>query len=138
MAILIPTVNILVPLDVDHLQLERGTPVDSDQIPAGSLQRMLDLGQLVADVDFVPDAADAESGESGDGGKPGAWQNLPVTVLDAPDAAKKALVEAGLTTVGQVIEFGDANDGLTSLSGIGDSSEAAVLKAISALAAAEE
>lgn len=132
MAKLIPTVNILVPLDVDHLELVRGVPVDESDIPEGSIARMLRLGQLVPEEDFAADPPEQDAGTTGD--KPGDWKNLPVTVMDIPETAKKALVENGLTTVSKVLDYGDANGGLTKINGIGESSEAAVLKAIEALA----
>lgn len=63
----------------------------------------------------------------------GSLEARPVSDLDVDDATRACLEAAGLKTVGDVMRYGEENDRLTAIEGIGDAREEQVKDAIDAL-----
>ena len=53
--------------------------------------------------------------------------------LELTPGVMRSLIEAGLNTVGDIIAFADANEGLQSIDGIGEAAEAKVVAALKKL-----
>lgn len=62
---------------------------------------------------------------------------VPIEELDLKSSVIEKLVSAGLKSVQQVIDFGDKHKGLTSIDGIGESTEAEVIEAVRKLKASQ-
>lgn len=118
--------RIRVDLGESHIELRRGDACD--QVPEGSLEPMLRLGQIVDAEEYLEDASE----EAGDVETPPAesWGDTPVTELSVSGNAEKALLEKGLGTARAVVEYAAANDGLQSIDGIGAASEKEITAAI--------
>lgn len=58
---------------------------------------------------------------------------LPIADLGLKAQQSKPLVDAGLDTVGKLIDFAEENNGLTTISGVGEPTEKAVAEALQKL-----
>ncbi len=113
----------------DHCQkFVRGD--DVSDAPASSLQQMIRLNQAVTEEEFAEldappepeEVVDPEAG--GDNDPPAGWLDTPLADIGLEPNMLKAFVEANLSTIREVVEYGNANDGsLTSIAGIGEASE---------------
>jgi len=121
----------------DHHEEFVGGQVLKD-VPASTLEGMIRVGSAVPAEDYLADEVEY-SGEPEEEGSPESdespapaadWKQTPVVDLDLPEGVIADLVGAGLETVVTVLEFAAANNGLTSIDGIGDASEAKVQAAI--------
>ena len=126
---LVPTLNIV----CEGTKLVCGEAVDADKLPAGSVESMLRLGQLVTPEDYEASVGDepSEPGEPQEGNEP---DDPPgealVADLDVSEQIKAALAAANLTTVAELVAFGKENKTLTVIDGIGDASEKQIQAAL--------
>lgn len=60
-------------------------------------------------------------------------RSLSIEDLELTPGVVRSLHDAGITTVGELIAFGDANEGFTSVEGIGASGEAKIIAALKKL-----
>ncbi len=58
--------------------------------------------------------------------------SIPVDSLDLPEGTRSALMDAAGSTLADLQAFGNANDGFTSIPGIGPEKETAIMAAIKA------
>lgn len=117
---------------VDGQLIAHGAEVETDNLPAGCVDSMLRLGQLV-DPDSV--AAEIAVVEAEVEGEPELIDPLdtPVASLQVAQNIREALSSVGLATVRSVLEYGREHETLTKISGIGKSSEKAIQEAITEL-----
>lgn len=109
-------------------------------IPADMLEGMIRVGSAVPADDYFVDEVEepVEQQEPEPDTAPAAdWKQTPVADLDLPEGVAADLLNAGLTTVVGVLEYAAANDGLTSINGIGEASEAKIQAAIQKVAPQE-
>ena len=121
----------------DHCQkFVRGD--DVSDAPASSLQQMIRLNQAVTEEEFAeidaPPPVELEGGDPIPGDPPADWLDTPLAESGLEPNMLKAFAEAELTTIRQVMEYGHENEGLTSISGIGDASEQKFKELVSELA----
>lgn len=127
MAKYIATLNILVDLGESHLELSRGQKVDEKEIPAGSLDTMLRLGQLVKPEAYVDLPPKSEGPDTSSDKK-----LTPIDKLGLDDKIVKTLAAAKLTTVAEVLAYGSTKGNLLGVKGIDEPTEDAIQKAIAA------
>lgn len=109
-----------------HEELERGD--SCDDIPAGTLETMLRLGQAVPESQFEELEATADEDPVSD------WQSTPVDEMGLSSAAVEALSTAGLQNAGELAAFGAENNGLSSIKGIGEATEKEIQESLKTLA----
>lgn len=91
----------------------------------GAVTSMLNSGLLTTNEGLVTEAPEDDSEPSGTSGTSADdWRATRVDAIDAIDKdIAKALNDAGAETLGGVIEYAKANDGLQGIKGIGEASE---------------
>lgn len=67
---------------------------------------------------------------SGDDGPSVELRSTPIADLKLPKPIREALEAAGLKTAGDVVDYGEANQGLTKIEGIREPTEAKVVEAL--------
>lgn len=133
---LIATKAILVDVGDGHVALEPGQEVDPDSLPAGAVEAMVRLNELV-DPGFLEEQAKAQEEAAAATHEKAASDKLstPVGELGLEDRVVTALGAAGLATVDDVLKFGKANKGLQKIDGIGEASEKEIKAAVEELLA---
>lgn len=97
-------------------------------IPGGSLDSMVRLGQAVSAEEFTAPVTVAASTPVIEQPKP--WTATSVDELELPKSVKAALAKAGFSTVADVLAHGSQFGSLLSLDGMTEAKEEAVQKAI--------
>ena len=118
---LVATLNIT----VDGTPLTMGDEVDTSQLPAGSVESMVRLRQLVQPEEFVAEPEPEP--------EPDKWQDVPVTAIGLPDEVSSSLVKSGLQSVRAVLVYGAKHETLTSIEGVDEEAEKAIQAAITKL-----
>ena len=116
-----------------HKKLIRGDSCDG--VPAGTLEVMLRLKQAVPESEYEameptidPEIEPESEPESPD------WTAIGLGGMGLSASTFKTLNAAGLHTAGDILEYGSKNDGLTSINGVGDSTEKEIQAALEKLA----
>lgn len=119
-------------LTVDGTPFTAGTEVETDDLPAGSVDSLLRLGQLIEPEDWLPVCDDSAEtmGSEREGEQVGDWRDRPVSDLSLPARIEQDLESAKLETIRDVIDYGSKEGTLTSIEGIGESSEEKIKRAI--------
>jgi hypothetical protein len=118
---------------VDGLPLTCGVEVDTDLLPAGCVDSMLRLGQLVDPDDWIEEHPEAVAAEVETVEEEMNVLDTATEDLQLGNSAKAALIAAGLVTVRKILEYGSEHETLTTISGIGTASEKQIQQALTAL-----
>lgn len=111
----------------DHLE-EFTNGQDLSSVPAGALKSMVRLGQAVTKKEWEKAQVQEPEEEAADPA------STLVDELGLPAQVTKALQDAELKTIGDVLAYGAKHGGtLVSINGIGESSEKEIQKAIASL-----
>jgi hypothetical protein len=128
-------------ITVEGVPVKYGQVVETDNLPAGCVESMRRLGQLVDPDEFVVEHGDqlreaddvaAGADQAADDAPEGdAWLGTPIADLKLPEAAADAIAAAGLATVGDLVAYGaDNGDSLQQIEGIGPKFEKLIRESI--------
>lgn len=103
------------------LKLDVGQEIDTAELPAGSVESMIRVGQLVPPEEW----SEPQEVEDGDPDPPADdWLDTKVADSNLSKAIKEALATAGLDDARSIIAFAAANGGsLVAVDGIAEASE---------------
>lgn len=145
------TANVLLVIGEQQVELCTGDVVDLDSttLPRGKVQSLVNTRGLVPQEEYErmfssadrrvepPAAPEAALDDEADGEEEAveipAWQQTPVASLGLRPEAVIAYQGAGLTTVRDLLVYGQKHGGLATLRGIGESTEKATVAAIEKL-----
>ncbi len=116
----------------------QGTVVDADtligifetEFPIDNLLSMLRIQNARAVPVAVEEDEPVEPESNSDPDSPFKWRDIAVADLVLDDEAREPLVDAGLLTVGAIVDHADEHKGLTGVQGIGKAREKDIVNAI--------
>lgn len=121
-------------LNCGALRVDRGDHHDEYQrgdelkdVPIGTLETMIRLGQAIREDEFEADTFESEDSGNEEGS---GWKDTLVSELGLPETIVSALTDESITTVAGILEYGSDNETLTEINGIGQASEQAIQDAI--------
>lgn len=145
------TANVLLVIGEQHVELCTGDVVDLDAttLPRGKVQSLVNTRGLVPQEEYErmfspavrgveppPATETVEADEAADEEEAveiPEWQKTPIASLGLRPEAVIAYQGAGLTTVRDLLVYGQKHGGLATLRGIGESTEKATIAAIERL-----